>query len=426
MNPSVIKSDLLKEELYMKEYPCGLKAFIIPKKGYSKKYAMFSTNFGSIDSKFNLYGKGEIIEVPDGVAHFLEHKLFEQTDGNAMEMFADMGVSSNAFTSFNQTSYLFSCTDKFEEAFELLLRFVQNPDISEESVEKEKGIIGQEIRMYEDDPDWRLYFNLIGALYNEFPVRKDIAGTIESISRINRDILYKCFNTFYHLSNMAILVVGDVDIDKTFKIIENRVDINKEKIHIDRGYPTEENKINEERVEVNLDVHNPLFMIGFKNNDEVKNDIIKEIAINIALETLLGKGSENYISMYEGGLLTSALDVDSTFEKYYSFVSISGESEKYEEVLDKVVNVLEKAKETGVNEEDFMRIKRKFLGEALRQFNSVERIAHSFMSNFFRGVNIFEYVETYEKVTIEDVNNAIRDLINKENMAVSVVKPSKA
>ena len=421
MNPSVIKSDLLKEELYMKEYPCGLKAFIIPKKGYSKKYAMFSTNFGSIDSKFNLYGKGEIIEVPDGVAHFLEHKLFEQTDGNAMEMFADMGVSSNAFTSFNQTSYLFSCTDKFEEAFELLLRFVQNPDISEESVEKEKGIIGQEIRMYEDDPDWRLYFNLIGALYNEFPVRKDIAGTIESISRINRDILYKCFNTFYHLSNMAILVVGDVDIDKTFKIIENRVDINKEKIHIDRGYPTEENKINEERVEVNLDVHNPLFMIGFKNNDEVKNDIIKEIAINIALETLLGKGSENYISMYEGGLLTSALDVDSTFEKYYSFVSISGESEKYEEVT-----VLEKAKETGVNEEDFMRIKKKFLGEALRQFNSVERIAHSFMSNFFRGVNIFEYVETYEKVTIEDVNNAIRDLINKENMAVSVVKPSKA
>lgn len=423
MNPSVIKSDLLKEELYMKEYPCGLKAFIIPKKGYSKKYAMFSTNFGSIDSKFNLYGKGDIIEVPDGVAHFLEHKLFEQADGNAMEMFADMGVSSNAFTSFNQTSYLFSCTDKFEEAFELLLRFVQNPDISEESVEKEKGIIGQEIRMYEDDPEWRLYFNLIGALYNEFPVRKDIAGTIESISHINRDVLYKCFDTFYHLSNMAILVVGDVDIDKTFEIIENKVDINKEKIHIDRGYPEEEDKINEERVEINLDVHNPLFMIGFKNNDEIKNDIRKEIAINIALETLLGKGSENYISMYESGLLTSALDVDSTFEKYYSFVSISGESEKYEEVINKVLDVLEKAKETGLNEEDFMRIKKKFLGEALRQFNSVERIAHSFMSNFFRGVNIFEYVETYEKITIEDVNNAIKDLIKKENMAVSVVKP---
>ena len=423
MNPSVIKSDLLKEELYMKEYPCGLKAFIIPKKGYSKKYAMFSTNFGSIDSKFNLYGKGEIIEVPDGVAHFLEHKLFEQTDGNAMEMFADMGVSSNAFTSFNQTSYLFSCTDKFEEAFELLLRFVQNPDISEESVEKEKGIIGQEIRMYEDDPDWRLYFNLIGALYNDFPVRKDIAGTIESISHINREVLYKCFNTFYHLSNMAILVVGDVDVNKTFEIIENKVDINKEKIHIDRGYPTEGNKINEERVEINLDVHNPLFMIGFKNNDEIKNDIRKEIAINIALETLLGKGSECYISMYENGLLTSALDVDSTFEKYYSFVSISGESEKYEEVIDRVVDVLEKAKQTGVVKEDFMRIKKKFLGEALRLFNSVEKIAHSFMSNFFRGVNIFEYIEMYEKITVEDVNNAIKDLIKKENMAVSVVKP---
>lgn len=423
MNPSVIKSDLLKEELYMKEYPCGLKAFIIPKKGYSKKYAMFSTNFGSIDSKFNLYGKGEIIEVPDGVAHFLEHKLFEQTDGNAMEMFADMGVSSNAFTSFNQTSYLFSCTDKFEEAFELLLRFVQNPDISEESVEKEKGIIGQEIRMYEDDPDWRLYFNLIGALYNDFPVRKDIAGTIESISHINRDVLYKCFNTFYHLSNMAILVVGDVDIDKTFEIIENKVDINKEKIHIDRGYPEEENKINEARVEVNLDVHNPLFMIGFKNNSEAKNDIRKEISINIALETLLGRGSEAYIDMYESGLLTSILDVDCTFEKYYSFVSISGESQKYDEVIDRVMNVVEIAKETGINEEDFLRVKKKFLGEALRQFNSVEKIAHSFMSNYFRGVNIFEYVETYEKITIEDVNNAIRDLIKKENMAVSIVKP---
>ena len=193
-----IEYDKAGETLYRYEHSSGLKAFVLPKKGYSKKYAAFATNYGSIDNEFIVPGDKKPTRVPDGIAHFLEHKLFEQEDGNVMDKFSRLGSNPNAYTGFNQTVYLFSCTDRFDDNFRLLLDYVQNPYITEESVEKEKGIIGQEIMMYQDNPGWRAFFNLLGALYRKMPVRIDIAGTIESISKIDRDTLYTCYNTFYH------------------------------------------------------------------------------------------------------------------------------------------------------------------------------------------------------------------------------------
>ena len=419
----IINNDILNEKLYKKEYANGLRAYIMPKPGYQKTYAMFATNFGSIDDKFIHPETGETVEVPDGVAHFLEHKLFSMKDGSAMDKFAEMGSSSNAYTSFTHTSYLFSCTSGFEESFKLLLDFVQNPYITEESVENEKGIIGQEIRMYEDDPDWQVYFNFINCLYNDFSVKKDIAGTVESISGIDRELLYKCFKTFYAPSNMVIFVVGDVEPEEVYGIIEEKVPVNNEKVELQRFYKEEPDNIAAKRKEAICDVSMPIFMYGFKLNPNF-NDIIKtEICLDILLEMLTGKSSNLYEKLYESGLITSPLGVDITLEKEYAFFNISGESREPDKVIDEIKDAINNMKKEGVNAEVFDRIKKRLLGDYIRQFNSVDKIAHMFMANIFRGVDILEYVNRYKEIEVSDIKEVLDTLFDFDKEALSIIKP---
>ena len=420
----IIKNDILNEKMYKKEYENGLRAYIMPKVGYKKTFAMFATNFGSINDKFMLPDTNETINVPDGVAHFLEHKLFSMKDGSAMDKFAEMGSSSNAYTSFTHTSYLFSCTSGFEDSFKLLLDFVQNPYITEESVENEKGIIGQEIRMYEDDPDWQVYFNFINCLYNDFSVKKDIAGTVESISGIDRDLLYKCFKTFYDPSNMVIFVVGDVNPEEVYDIIEEKVDTNKEKLEIKKIYTEEKENIASKRKEAVCDVSMPIFMYGFKVDPKIENIIKTEISLDIILEMLTGKSSNLYEELYESGLITSPLGVDITLEKEYAFFNISGESREVDKVVEKIKNAIVNMKENGVDEESFERIKKRLIGDYIRQFNSVDKISHMFMANIFRGVDIFEYVNAYQDINISDIEEVMNKYFDFEKEAVSIVKPA--
>ena len=419
----IIKNDILNEKMYKKEYKNGLRAYIMPKPGYQKTYAMFGTNFGSIDDKFIHPETNETIEVPDGVAHFLEHKLFSMKDGSAMDKFAEMGSSSNAYTSFTHTSYLFSCTNGFSDSFKLLLDFVQNPYITDESVENEKGIIGQEIRMYEDDPDWQVYFNFINCIYNDFSVKKDIAGTVESISGIDRELLYKCFKTFYDPSNMVIFVVGDVKPEEVFGIIEEKVPVNKEKIEIKRFYKEEDDNVEVSRTEKVLDVAMPIFMYGFKMKPEFDDIIKTEIAMDILLEMLTGKSSDLYESLYESGLITSPLGVDITLEKEYAFFNISGESREPDKVVSEIKNAITKIKSNGINEEIFERLKNRLLGDYIRQFNSVDKISHMFMANIFRGVDIFEYVNKYLEIEIKDLEVVLDKYFDFSKEALSIVKP---
>lgn len=419
----IMKNEILNEKMYKKEYKNGLCAYVMPKSGYQKTYAMFATNFGSIDDKFISPKTGEIIEVPDGVAHFLEHKLFSMKDGSAMDKFTEMGSSSNAYTSFTHTSYLFSCTKGFEESFKLLLDFVQNPYITDESVENEKGIIGQEIRMYEDDPDWQVYFNFINCLYNDFSVKKDIAGTIESISGIDRELLYKCFKAFYDPSNMVIFVVGDVNEEEVFKIIEDKVLVNNDKVEIKRFYKEEATNIANSRKEAICDVSMPIFMYGFKLDPKKIHDISKtEIALDILLEILTGKSSDLYEKLYELGLITSPLGVDITLEKEYAFFNISGESKEPDKVISEIKAAITTLKVTGIDEEIFERIKKRLLGDYIRQFNSVDKIAHMFMANIFRGVDIFEYANEYLSIGINDVVEVLDKYFDFDKEAVSIVK----
>ena len=234
----------LNENMHIFKLDNGLDVIIVPVKNAGRKYATYSTHFGSINYKFKTKEDTNEIVVPDGVAHFLEHKLFEQEDGeNALDKLNKMGANPNAYTSFNHTSYLFDCTDNFNEVFKALMHFVQNPYLTPENVEKEKGIIGQEIQMYDDDPEWQLFFGFVNCLYGSHAITKDIAGTVESISHITPEVLYKCYNNFYKPSNMVICVVGNVDVDEVLNLIKDNVKENNDNSEIERFYGTEQDGI---------------------------------------------------------------------------------------------------------------------------------------------------------------------------------------
>ncbi len=417
----------LNETIYHAVHKSGLRIYIMPKEGYSKTYATFSTSYGSIDSKFVVPGEEDETEVPDGIAHFLEHKLFEEEGGNVFDRFMMLGASPNAFTSFNVTSYLFSCTNDFLTNFDTLINFVQNPYFTDESVEKEQGIIGQEIRMYEDDPNWRVFFNCLDGLYKYHPVKKDIAGTIESISNINKEVLYKCYNAFYHPSNMIIFVIGDVDPNQVLESVERNIKKDKpaEK-EIKRIYPEEPKEIAKPLVEQSLSVSVPLFQIGFKDTDVGyggKELLKKDIVTRIILEIILGKSSQLYQELYEEGLINDSFDVDFTAEKAYGFSAVGGESVDPKRVKDEIVEALQELKDKSLDKDTFERIKKVIYSRFVRQFNHIERLANSFTSNMFKEINLFDYVEVYESITFENVVDRFNTHFKEENMVLSIVKP---
>ena len=206
----IIENSKVKEKLYVEKLENGLTVMIMPKKSIQKKYMIWATNFGSIDNKFIAPNEQEETSIPDGVAHFLEHKMFEQQNGtNSLDTLTALGVNANAYTTTDHTCYLFEATDNFYPAMDELMDYVQNPYFTDQNVEKEKGIIGQEIKMYDDYPSWAVYMNAMKCMYKNNPVRLDIAGSIESISKIDKEVLYKCYNTFYHPSNMVMCFAGD-------------------------------------------------------------------------------------------------------------------------------------------------------------------------------------------------------------------------
>lgn len=425
MNFDTIEYKKYNELFYRYEHPSGLNCIVIPKKGYYKKYATFSTQYGSVDNEFIIPGEDKPTKVPDGIAHFLEHKLFEQKDGSVMDKFAALGSKPNAYTSFNQTVYLFSCTDLFSENFKLLLNFVQNPYITDESVEREKKIIGQEINMYRDDPGWRVNFNLLKALYKHHPVRYDIAGTIDSISEITKETLYQCYKTFYHPSNMIITVVGDVDHIKVFEQVENCIQTSEKSPEIKRIFPKESSDINKSYIEQNMPVSTPLFYMGLKdsNFDLESIEMLRyELAIKLLLSMIMGKSSKLYEELYDKGLINSSFEMDFSLEKSYAYSMLGGESKNPEEVQERILKEIKLLKKQGLDEEAFNRLINASKGRFLRQLNSLENISRSFINLYFKGVTMFDYLEVYDKMKFDYITDVFDSHFDIKHMALSVVK----
>ena len=425
MNIKTIRIGKYDEVLYKYQHQSGLNCFVIPKKGYYKKHATFATYYGSIDNEFVIPGETASTVVPDGIAHFLEHKLFEQKDGSVMDKFAALGSRPNAFTSFNQTAYLFSCTDEFPQNFELLLNFVQNPYITQESVEKEKDIIGQEINMYQDDPGWRVSFNLLDAFYKNHPVKLDIAGSIESISKIDRELLYKCYNTFYHPSNMVIIVVGDVDYKDVFSQIDKCIKPVAKMEPIKRIFKEEGDGLNKHYNEKNMPVSTPLFYFGFKDLNFTLSGVEKvkyEIAVKLLLQMLIGKSSELYTELYEKGLINSNFEMDFLMENSYAHSMIGGESNYPEKVRDSLAELIERINKQGLNLQQFNRVLKASKGRYLKLLNSPESITRLFINAYFKGVSMFDYLEVYDTIGFDYVEKVFKMHFDTKRMALSVVK----
>ena len=422
------KSDRTGEEMYYGTHRSGLKIYIVPKPEYSGSYAIFGTNYGSVESDFIVPGETEVTHVPDGIAHYLEHKMFDQPDGsNVFDKFAKYGGSANAFTSFNVTAYLFSATSNFEENLATLLDYVQSPYYTDETVGKEQGIIGQEIRMYDDNPGWQLFFNYIGCLYNSHPVKKEIAGTVESISEITPEYLYKCYTTFYNLSNMALVIVGNVDKDSAMKVIEAGIKNNDPFTEpIGRVHPDEAETVAKTRSEKKMAVAAPMFMFGWKDNDVNKSGaelLKKNLEITILLKMLLGKGSEIYKKLYDAGLINNTFSVDYTMQPDYGFTSIDGESKDPEAVFALVMDELDRVRAEGLSETDFELAKKVAWGKYIRSHNDIENYAVTFLQLQFMDIDYFNYYDVYNTVTFEDVKRRFDEHFRRENAALSVIRP---
>ena len=420
----IIESKKIKEKAYIEKLKNGMKVIIIPKPNLDKKYVIWGTKFGSIDNRFIMPKTNEEVFIPDGVAHFLEHKMFEQPNGtNSLDTLMALGLDANAYTTNDHTAYLFECTNNFYEGLDELMDYVQHPYFTDENVEKEKGIIGQEIKMYDDEPGWQLYMNLLDCLYKGNPIKIDIAGTVESISKITPDVLYKCYNTFYNPSNMTMVVCGNFEPEKLLEDIKRRLIEKEHQGEIQRIYPPKETSINRTYKEAEMEVSLPLFAIGFKDADGMNEDIVKKhIAIEILLNMIIGKSSESYQNLYKEGNLLSEPDLDYEFSEEYSHVVISGQSKEPEKVKESIESTIQKYIDQGLNEEHFNRIKKKIYGDYVVEYNSVGNIARMFLSDSLKKINSFDYIERFDEVTKEYTQQVLKNVFKKENMAVSVIK----
>lgn len=418
--------DSLNETVYSATHNSGLKVILIKKEGFKKSYATFSTKYGSINTEFVVPGESEKTVAIDGVAHFLEHKVFEQPDGsNAFNDFSKYGANANAFTSFGVTNYLFSSTDYFYENLEILLNFVQTPYFTEENVEKEKGIIAQEIKMYEDDPEQKCMYNCLEAMYKNHPVRKNIAGSVEEIMKTTPELLHKCYNTFYHPSNMALICVGDLDENKIWEKVQKCIKKNSYNGKITQVFPEEPKKVNKSYIEASFDIPTPMCMIGFKDNKTGGSGsqmLRRDILTNAVLETLFGKSSSFYKRLYDKGVINKTFSTFYEYEDSCAYAAFFGETEKYECLNDEIFAEIEKVKEKGIDEDSFERAKKVLCGQFLKTLDSVESFGNDYMFSYHRGINIFDYVAVCKKLRAQDGLERIEELFNKEQCALSVVK----
>ena len=420
----LIESLKIKEKAYIEKLENGLKVIIIPKKTSNKKYIIWGTHFGSIDNHFVMPDTKEEVYIPDGVAQFLEHKMFEQPNGtNSLDNLMALGIDANAYTTNDHTAYLFECTNNFYEGLDEFMDYVQSPYYTDENVEKEKGIIAQEIRMYDDDPAWQLYMQILDCLYKENEIKIDIAGTVESINKIDKDILYKCYNTFYHPSNMVLVVCGNFVPEDILKEIKIRLKPKENQNEIKRIYAKKEKGINKKENEKKMEVNIPLVAIGIKDDNlEDENIVKKHIAIEILLNLIIGKSSNLYKELYEDGIIMEEPEKSYEFSRNYAHIIISTQATNEKIFVEKVKKEIERLKTNGVDEKDFERIKKKIYGLYVMEYNNIADISRMFLADSLKGINSFDYLEEYNLVTRSYAESVLKDTFKEENTAYAVIK----
>jgi len=416
-----IKNDFISEEYYSFRHRSGLQVFVYPKNGYEGTYAIFGTNYGSVDETFKPIGEDEYLTVPSGIAHFLEHKLFESEKGDAFSRYAKTGASANAYTSFDKTCYLFTCSENVPQSLEILLDFVTSPYFTAETVEKEQGIIGEEIRMYDDSADWQVFFGLLRALYVNHPIKTDIAGTQETIAEIDAGVLYKCYNTFYNLNNMALCVVGNITTE-TVNEIADKILKKSDCVTVDCKPVSEPESVCEKKITTQMEVVTPLFQMGYKLPCDGYVSAKTRIACKVLSQALLGDSSTLYRQLLDMELINSQFGTDVLEGRGFAAFVAGGESKNPDKVYEIITKAVQSAKNNGIGNEDFMLAKKSVYGHLVSGFNSIENIGGSMVEAHFGGTGIFEMLNEAVNIKPQDIDCLLKSFDN-DSSALSVVFP---
>ncbi|MFU0791015.1 EF-P 5-aminopentanol modification-associated protein YfmH [Virgibacillus proomii] len=414
------------ETLYTEKLDNGLTVCLLPKQEMAKTHALFTTNYGSIDLHFTPIGKDEAVTVPEGVAHFLEHKLFESEQGDVFYDFSKQGASANAYTSFTKTAYLFTATDHIEKNVETLIDFVQDPYFTEESVEKEKGIIAQEIKMYDDQPEWQAFMGTIKAMFQNHPINVDIAGTVESIYQITKDDLYTCYHTFYHPENMILFITGNFNPKQMMELIK----ANQAKKKFDRmeqlrrKFPEEPKKVAMKEKQITMPVSIPKCTVGIKgafneNSPDLvlKNDLLQDML----MDYYFSKGGLYYQELYNKQLIDDSFFYETNIDRDFGYVLIGSNTRSPQEFAKRLKEMLLQIQEGELSEATFQRIKKKKIGQLLRMMNRLETIANSYTHYYLLGIDFFQLLPTVRTLTLQDAKQFMENWIADERLAVCTI-----
>lgn len=419
-------SALLREKYTYVEHASGLPIYVFPKQ-MTNTYALFATKYGSMNTHFCVGDKR--IDAPEGIAHFLEHKLFEAPDGtDTFARFSALGADSNAYTDYDKTAYLFSCTENVDEALAELLTFVTQPHFTKESVSRERGIIGEEIHEDEDSPWERAYLNLVTSLYHKTPVRNNVLGTVKTISKITPELLYECYNAFYRPQNMALVVCGNVTVEQVLAVADRVLPATKEeKEAVTRIFPAEPAGVKRKRAKAKMQVSKPIFYIGIKDNTrfDLPEDALRhDLSVALLNEILFSQAGTFYAQLFEEGLVSPSFSFGhSSDNAQFAFTCISGESKAPETVFERLMAYLDEVKQKGLSDEDFERCRRVMYADEIRAYDSTDEIANRLLSFVFDGSQIFDVPTILQSITKAELEKILHTLYQNQYFAMSVVCP---
>ena len=422
MEKNIITSPRTGDKCVHVKHSSGLDIYICEMPGFSSVEALFGTKYGSVNTMFRQKGDKDYTVVPEGIAHFLEHKLFENEDCDVFELYAKTGASGNAFTSFDKTCYLFSCSKNYQESLRILLDFVQKPYFTQETVDKEQGIIGQEIQMTNDNPEWRVFFNMLRCMYHNHPVKIDIAGTKESIAQIDADLLYKCYYTFYNLNNMVLSIAGNIDADEVLAICDECLKTCDDK-GLETVFPEEPDTIVEPEIYETQPVGTPIFHIGYKCRDcQGRERLVKSMAAATASTLLTDPSSEMYQKLLKEEVINSTFGAEVFNGDGYFTVIFSGESNEPQKVREALVNEVSRLLSEGINDADFQRIKKSAYGMLVRELNNVEAVANMLINAHMDGCGPYDSLSVLSEQTRQDVEDFMRSELLPDKLVLSVIE----
>ncbi|HEZ7986089.1 MAG TPA: pitrilysin family protein [Ruminococcus sp.] len=422
MEKNILSSPRTGDSCIHVKHKSGLDIYICEMPGFSSVEALFGTKYGSINTMFKTREDSDYTSVPEGIAHFLEHKLFENEDCDVFELYAKTGASGNAFTSFDKTCYLFSCSKNYTESLKILLDFVQKPYFTKASVDKEQGIIGQEIKMTNDNPEWRVFFNMLRCMYHNHPVKIDIAGTVESIAEIDADLLYKCYNTFYNLNNMVLSIAGNISAEEVLAVCDEYLKPCEDK-GLETVFPDEPEEIVQSEIYETQEVGTPIFHIGYKCRAcSGEERLKKSMAASVASSLLTDASSDMCRNLLKEGVINSGFGAEVFSGDSFFSVIFSGESTDPKKVRDSISSEVERLIKCGINEKDFQRIRKSTYGMMIRELNNVEAMANLMINSHMEEVSPFDAVNVLSEMKSSDVMDFIRSELRSDRLVMSVIE----